>query len=417
MTTSLDEFAKLKTKLNSILAESQLVEAGRIHMVGLDSLRVKLGDRWERLRDRILSYTEKRLEHHLSEKDAFFSYGEGEYIIVFANLSHDAARLVAAKIAEDVHQFIMGSRDSENIVVKSAVQKVDGELLFKDVQLAELLAKSREPAKQDDELGQVEEEDEDLSLPPISAVEFLFRPMWDVQKKTMSTYRIVPRRKMPASYYVEGYAAVHEETPERTVLDLDVATIKYAAKALIKSINLGQVFAINVPVHYETISRSETRRDYFSIVDSIPEQVRRFFIVELAHLPLGVPSVRVSEFSAFLRTRFRAVTCVVPFDLKTINSYAEANLFGLGIDLSLVNKQEAEILRRFDSFSSSTHSLNMKTYIMGINSVSLAVGATVSGINYISGPLVGEDRAVPSRNMSMTWDDFFTRAQGNSPQK
>ncbi|AUG53833.1 diguanylate cyclase domain-containing protein [Thalassospira marina] len=427
--TTISSISTVKSKLTAIIARTRLVEAGRIHMVGFDTLKDALGDRWVSVRERVLTYAENRLTQHLSSQDAFFRYGDEEFLIVFANLSNQAAQMLVGKVAEEVHQFILGSPDTQSITIKSAVQQVDGELLFQDLSLAEVLAVAhnqstetpkkprgntafREKSPPGKMQGSLLVEDTgditgEIGPPELTPVSFVFRPLWDVKNKRITTYRCVPTRRMAAGYTVEQYAVLNATDGQETVLDLDIATLHTAARTLSRVMDSGFVFACNVTVHYETMSRNDSRRAYIEAIDQIPVQLRRFFIVELTELPVGIPMVRFAEFTSILNARIRAISCRIPLDTRNLQGYGNANLFAVTIDLGDIRKSEGEIMKKFDQIAAAAANTGLKTCITGIKSTSLAIAAAASGITYIGGKSVRDDRKIPGRVITMTWSDYF----------
>ncbi|WOI09608.1 GGDEF domain-containing protein [Thalassospira lucentensis] len=406
-------FARIKTKLTAILAKSKLVEAGRIHMVGFDALREKLGDRWDLVRERVMNFTEKKLQQHLSPQDVFFRYGEEEFLVVFSTMSNEAAQLLVGKVVEEVYQFILGSPDTKSIIIKSAVQEVDGELLFKDINLAEALSDAyNKPTEEGKYQGSVliasdDLPDEDIPAPVQHPVKFIYRPIWDVQRKTITTYRAVPTRLMSGNYHTEDYAVLGNDENIENILDLDIATLRSAAHTLSRVMESGFVFACKISIHYETISRSDLRRAYIEAASKIPVQLRRFFIIELNHMPIGVPAVRISEFMSFLSSLFRAITCRIPLETRSLQAYSGINLFGVNIDLLDTRKSERELMKKIDHIASMAATARLRTCLLNVNSPSLAISAAASGINYLCGQNIGQPRKIPGKVITLKWEDFL----------
>ncbi|UKV13251.1 diguanylate cyclase [Thalassospiraceae bacterium SW-3-3] len=407
-----NSFTNIKTKLNAILTKSKLVEAGRIHMVGFDTLREELGDRWEAVRERVFNFTEKKLQTHLTPNDVFFRYGEEEFLVVFSSMSNEAAQLLVGKVIEEVYQFILGSPDTSKIVIKSAVQQVDGELLFKDINLAEALSDATKTVPGGKYQGSLlidgeDLPDDDIKTPTQQPVKFIYRPIWDVQRKTITTYRSIPTRMMSSSYMAEGYSVLGMSEEHENFLDLDIAALRSAAQTLSKVMDNGFVFACNITIHYETISRSDLRRAYIEAASKLPAQLRRFFIVELVHLPIGVPAVRIAEFVSFLNSLFRAITCRIPLENRSLQSYTNCNLFGVGVDLIDARKPESDIMKKIDRLAGLASAARLRTYLLNVNSTSLAIASAAAGINYLSGKDIGETRKFPGKVITMEWEDFL----------
>ncbi|AUG53836.1 hypothetical protein CSC3H3_14790 [Thalassospira marina] len=428
----MSQMDSVKSKLTNIIAKSKLVEAGRIHMVGFDTVKETLGDRWEAVQERVMNFAENRLTAHLGSQDTFFRYDGDQFLIVFANLSHEAAQMLVGKVASEVHQFILGSPDLETISVKTAVEQVDGELLFRELTLAEVLTSAHDAAHlcpngakdaakanaarkkpvATKKQGSILIEDDGLDasnivVPQLAPISFIYRPLWNVYNQRITNYHCIPIRRVSAGYIIEGYDVLGTSDEIECIVDLDIATIQAAGKTMAKAIEHNMLFACNLSVHHETLSRAETRRIYLEALDRIPPQIRRFFILEIDGLPVGIPSMRIAEFTSLLHSRIRAITCKVGMEVRNLQPYGNANLFGVTLDLIDNRKPEIDVMKKFDQLAAAANNINLKTAVTNIRSTSLALAAAAAGITYIGGKGVGDDNKLPGRLRKLTFNDFF----------
>ena len=125
--------------LEKILFASTLVETGQVKLLGLDSIKSRLGDNWpgllKNIHDSFISITES----YISSKDVFFNRSDDEFVIVFASTSDKAAELICAKILKILTEKFVGSADTKEIVVKTALKKVNGEVYFRSENLGSML--------------------------------------------------------------------------------------------------------------------------------------------------------------------------------------------------------------------------------------------------------------------------------------
>ncbi|MBB6252372.1 hypothetical protein [Nitrospirillum iridis] len=127
-------------RLNAILAHQARVSAGSVQMLGLESLKERLGARWESVRDRVHQLADRLLNQSLSPSDVVFPYGPDTYLVVFARMDERAAGLLCARVLQDLQRLLLGDADTATIVVRTAVRKVSGDLVMKPHRLADLLA-------------------------------------------------------------------------------------------------------------------------------------------------------------------------------------------------------------------------------------------------------------------------------------
>jgi hypothetical protein len=103
--------------------------AGRIHMVNLDKVRERLGDRWPKFAKRVHETVKTELKIRLSPRDFFRQVGEESYVIVFGDCSEVEARLKISLLSEQILEKLLGeaeAKDIEVLGVQKLVAKADG---------------------------------------------------------------------------------------------------------------------------------------------------------------------------------------------------------------------------------------------------------------------------------------------------
>ena len=119
--------------MQTLLSTQKTLPYGQINVIGLDKLRDKLGNRWPKIKDKIHTAANKIIRAQMTAADVFVQYSECEYLIVFGTISSEAARLKCVKIAEEICAYCLGSPDTAAVKVKTAVGRVDDQLLFEEM--------------------------------------------------------------------------------------------------------------------------------------------------------------------------------------------------------------------------------------------------------------------------------------------
>ena len=132
-------FDRFTDRLQTLLSAQKTLPYGQINVIGLDKLRDKLGNRWPKIKDRIHTAANKIIRSHMSATDVFVQYSESEYLIVFGGISSEAGRLKCVKIAEEISAYCLGSPDTAAIKVKTAVGRVDDQLMFEEMKGPDLV--------------------------------------------------------------------------------------------------------------------------------------------------------------------------------------------------------------------------------------------------------------------------------------
>lgn len=89
--------------------------AGHLEMIGLEEVRMALGDRWDRLASRVYSIADAILKSRLSNDDVFRRDAEGNYIICFAKLSNERAWFKARALGQEIRKALLGEDANDQL--------------------------------------------------------------------------------------------------------------------------------------------------------------------------------------------------------------------------------------------------------------------------------------------------------------
>ena len=80
----------------------------RVRMIRLDSIKERLGPKWEKLRGRVEIVAEKLIGDELSKRDRYLNLGNSEFIVFFANATPEESKIRALAIIEAIHEKFFG---------------------------------------------------------------------------------------------------------------------------------------------------------------------------------------------------------------------------------------------------------------------------------------------------------------------
>ncbi|KAA0687172.1 diguanylate cyclase [Azospirillum brasilense] len=416
---SIDE--SFKERARQILTHSQTVTAGSVHLIGLDEIRQELGDRWGSVNERVHVYAERMLKKVLSPRDVWFRYGENHYIIVFAQADRKSAQLTCSKVMESLHQALLGHADTRRITVKTAVVDIGGGIALDTARLADLLkdavhkpegtapdspaADGAVPAAEVRRPHWTEMPADTIT--PQSRPKVLFRPVFDVKHKVVSTYCC--RTDADTARYLNCMDAFDPER-EEAVFDLDMETLSLAVSTYNELYANKFRYAQTIPVHFGTLASSRRRREYIQACRMIPRVLMPFLAFELDGLPAGVPYGRLAEIVAMLRPFARAAMVILRDDAGDLSVYATAGVKGVGLRLD-GREDEPHILERVQAFCPGPRKFGMFAYVDGVRTPMELEAAEAAGAAYLSGPIVGEDSEVPEHMKRCTERQLLQRSR------
>lgn len=426
---------QFKQQLRDIFRKQETIAAGAVHLIGLDDLQNRLGPRWEGAKERVHALTRRLIERNLSPKDAWFQYGDNNYVIAFSNLQKQAAQLVCANIATQLHQLLLGADQTGDITVQTAVMELNGGVEFEMTRLDTLLnavvketaippnavtsppdahasgENRRVPSLEDCSGSSLESRILNFQMELMSVenevhpVRILYSPVWDVQRQVISTYVCRANRVRPGREDAWGYGVLNNAENTAAILDLDIETLSRAIATYNELFQNRFRCILGLPVHFETIAVIRRRREYLQLCRMIPQCLMPFLIFNLAGLPRGIPYSRLMELVTTLKPFCRSVIAQEPTDPRDLPTYAQAGLKGAGFKICR-RDGEAKSIEDIRSFSMLAHKVGVASYISGIYSETLLTGAENAGAEYLAGPTIGDFDEFPGHMRRMSHSEI-----------
>lgn len=417
----------LEHRLKDLLTRPQLLSAGRIHMINFTTLRERLGDSWPRLRDRVHAAADRLINNAIGPRDVQFRNGDGEYIIVFAALNKQAATLVCAKVAEELHRLFLGEPDLSEVTIATAVGMVDGRLLYEKASAADLLrgfgpdhrqappepvAPQPETARDgagDSVAAQTEPRKLQLASQEFERIHTMFRPIWDVRRQVISTYMCTPVRLFPDGTSVEGIAALASISDAQRLVARDVDFLIDTVEILDELFRNKFRFMVSVPVCFETLAVRRSRQEYLGLCQSVPPYLRQFLSFEFLRFPEGVPNGRMTELVNELRPFGRRTFLRVDLRQPSFAPLVGTGLTGVSTLVNADRDAEGRAMENLNGFVAAAERAGLQSCVAGITSTSLAIAARAAGFTFIAGDRVGGTEEVPQHMLRFGWQDLFLR--------
>ncbi|TWB79880.1 hypothetical protein FBZ87_102302 [Nitrospirillum amazonense] len=410
---SSEQFLQAAPKLRAIFRAQNQACAGSLHMVGLDSLRERLGNRWPRVADRVHMLAERLLGQLLTPKDTWFRHGEEGYIVVFAQLGQREAGLVCGKVVEQLQRLLLGDVDTAAVRVHSAVHQVGRELVFQSNSLSEMLVGAAAQAAQSTadatavETGKASAWWTHAALQEQPA-QVVYRPIWDVRKEALSIYMARIMRPRRGRQPLWGYDCINDSRDMQQILALDLEVLRQTMDVY------GELYAnqfrcfLSVPVHFETLASVGRRREYLAALQGIHRELLAFLAFHLVGLPQGIPSSRAAEMVGVLKQFSRVVTAVVESGSQDLPALAAA---GVHIAIILLPpgaspKHWGTELKRF---SQEATRLRLRAGVEGVDTAIMASYADEAGFQYMAGDFIGPWSEVPENALRFTRTDLKAR--------
>ena len=383
------ELSNFEQRLESILGRHSSDLGDNVFVIGLEKCKAKLGGRWDKLQDKIHDTVRNILEKKLGPHDLFVKRDDESYMVVFAASSARHAQVRCLVIGEEILQRLTGREGTTELLdVKSVLIDPSGHIQLRELprmndileHVSRDLERAAPPAEKAVSVPAAEEAAQSLD-----EVRFVYRPMLAVRTKIISTFMCLPIRQVHDNFYLSGYDVLDPGAFSKQYFDLDVRTVKMASRDLDTLAHTGGKSLLAVPVHFETLADSRRRADYVrQCADAFAKHTDRV-VLELVGLPTGVPQVRLTELVSILRPHGRAVIARFNPDHRDFPAFRVSGLHAVGVDLYNNRIREEALLRELDDFAANAAKNNLKSYALGVRSISLYTAIVAAGFDYAAG--------------------------------
>jgi hypothetical protein len=443
------QLAGVKARILEILSNDALISTGRVQILALQSLKDELGDRWETHRDFIHDSLKTILKRRLNAFDVFFQHEEEDYVIVFASVGLEAAKLICASIMRELNALLLGHEETRSITIRTAVGVVDGRLLLEETSLDEVLAGLAivEPQASDivledvdsiasaapaggghEKAGSIGWEpldyvaarnkpsyqpwtpiDEDALDEGVVPEEFklIYRPMWSPQQEIISTFTTNFVGTDDHGQLRNAYSFVRGAKLTRA---MDVDVLKRAAATTADLFDQRQRFVLAIPHHYESATNWSRLREYVEVCKTIPKDTRNYVILSCDDFPPGVPASKLQMIGYGLRPCCRGLAANISWMMRDLAPYADAGFTIVGLFIP-PDTPAAAIQLRIDEFAEGGRRQGLQTALLNVHDLHSAEIARNAGVDFVMGRLIGDYQNTPGHMCRLPWSDIIQRAR------
>lgn len=386
-------------------AEAQ-VAAAKLHVLHLDPIKTRLGDKWGKLSGLVHKLFEKALRNVQGPGDHFLLVDEMSYVVTFNSLSLEAASLACASVAREVCELLFGA-EAEEIAVRGLVGLVP-KSSFKDMAggaIAELLERKGGEfvvRPTDSHVATHEVRNTKIAAQPTSVpggwihhAESLFAkagtamglfPVWDLKSRKSAAVHMgvfsPSSEKSPHSI-----RKLFKQAHDAYYVEHEVALLHAAAEYALQVHRAGKVCAVGVGVSYETLSGLHARIAYIGAVKSVVTTTSCPILLRIERVPGGTPHGRIAEIVNMLAVP--NIKCTVEFLSPRDLANLDIRLGAVGLGWSVTNEDAADV--RFIAAKLAQRAVTQKafSFIQGLKSKDLVAAALETGIRFGAGSALG----------------------------
>lgn len=329
------------------LAGSDRLERGAVFLISVEAIRDRSGDRWERKRDDVWGYLDRKLNEYLSYQDIFQRVSETEVLVAMTTEEGVAAQAVGMKVLEDVLEFFLGAAERRDIRIR-AVSRIDGEFLSctdidpEAIVTARAAARPADPGHDNDvspyrrQVGPDREREHN----PVSfvasngqqvQVEFALEHVVSLRHGVTAVLRVEPT----VSFYATGEVIpTHRfgRLSDEDVLAIDRASLAFAGLFLPEDARSQP--PVIVPASFRTMGGRKGRQLLITAPGVPPERVRQGAMLEFVDIDRGTPNGRLVEVTSLVGRIMRGVLARLQPTREAPGPIHGARFNGLSVDFA-----------------------------------------------------------------------------------
>ncbi|MDB5456399.1 MAG: uncharacterized protein JWP92_1984, partial [Caulobacter sp.] len=304
------------------------VPVGRFSLVGLSHVRDELGARWPGMAERVHALAESVISRHLMAGDVFEGDAQGDYVVLFCQLTEREAEFKARAIGREITRRLLGSEWPGLSTIETVVASIPGAAVGGD-DLAAVLASAfaggvRFMSSHEDEPdpgpGEPGVESVFAAMPkgpssaPSRAVvtpigrpppDWRYAPIWDFSHGALIYFRIAPTAD-------DRHAGLTGPALVQSIFASDLAALAKASADIVRLGAQGRRLPIVCPLHGGALEFPARRRDVIQAIAGQPSHVRRLLTIELT-VPSDWPRTRaLEEFIATVKSQTGGVSARLP---------------------------------------------------------------------------------------------------------
>ncbi len=364
---------------------SGVLTTGAVNLIGLDAIRLQLGDRWAAKKGRVWEHVEQECQRRLGPADLAVRIDDVSYLVAVPSAPGFASQALCLTILQEVLKFFLGEIKSGDIAVRVVTDLVDGAIVSTPADLARI-ARSRSAIRTAgaEDLSQQQTPPwrpplagrssvVELALPKQEPfdIRLAVEPVWNLRRGLIMSF-LIERHGVPL-----GANAAELEA-------IDMATFAYASTLLEECASQGGPLTLHVPVSFSSLAVQHTRLRLLKMTQSVREAMRSCMLIEICGLDAGVPPSRLIEVVGLVRSLCAGVVGRVRPSRPALAAVKACGLRGVAVEAAWLGLAQGDAPARLKAFAVAAQAVSPNLIVHGLPTPHAVDDAALAGFTHAS---------------------------------
>jgi hypothetical protein len=363
------------------LAAAGEIEKGLAHILSLDGVADRLGERWMAHRDAVYQQTERALYRYVTGQGRYLRVAPFKYLLIHEGVDRAAARARSATVLGHVFRFFFGAPRASELAFHEVTGFAGRTVFVSRVDSARMEIQDAAESPR----GRLQEDDRlpfTVSDGRRVRVACALEPVYQIRLSQRIGYRL--------SRWVLDMPTERRLGPDdqRTFTRPDIERVDFAGlRRGLESLGAAtdeREPSLILPVSYTTLSNHRSRSDLIELFRRAQQYVRHGLICEVCDIE-GVPASALLAATAPIRPFCRFV--VGHLETKPRGSLAaiqEAVLQGVSIDFPWADAADVEFIAWLRTFMAAVRPVARTAIVYHLDSLRHAAMAAMMGVSHAS---------------------------------
>ena len=330
------------------LTENGAIARGGVCIIGLDSVRERLGDRWARKQEVVWDHLSSAAGRHLGESDLFLRLSDTDYAVAVSEGEPVAGQALALRVLGEVLEHFLGECRTEDLVIRSVVAAADGEVACAPLDAAAIQRRSREGEGSSSVREKRRFHEQPFILSSMGGrdmrLKHEFEPVLSLTSdRTIATSFEPSVVDVASGRRIPSFAFRRLSDPDMWAIDR--ATLEFAEIAVEQKLAAAPFV---LPLAYQTLSSSRGRS---RLIELVSGPLKPKIVASIRNLDPGTPPSGLAELIGMLRRMDVTVFVRVEPMRDTLAPLADSRPNGIVLDVEPLSGQPARLPEVLNSFS------------------------------------------------------------------